>query len=273
LEQGDREEGKWVDGEFGNAEGYYLVADGLASCSVPARSRLPKNWLYDLRTNLDHKTFGSLSKGFSYLEYGCHYAPADTSISFEETDVSELTTPYLSQSNTSVVCVTFSLAGPLFILGIASAIAKEATAGETQGETQLQAIKELILVQPAIRVRDIITRGVAAFVEERKGNQKLIAVPLSIQSLMDSADAMEDRIKDALALIRQHGIPVTMLYWKGDYFLEYSDDLRQLANDLGIICTEVVIPPNETLGPFQMHREVARSDEIGKALIQLLHTF
>ncbi|HEY0069250.1 MAG TPA: hypothetical protein VGE04_04695, partial [Chloroflexia bacterium] len=139
---------EWPEGELPEIGDYYLVADGLASRSLPDPKAISPYvpWLPILKRELSHPTFKDRARGFSYYKKRLHYARSHTNVTIEETPgwAASCTTSYMPDDKAIVTYIAFSLAGLIFTLGIGSFLGS--------GQIKEGSIKEVILVQPALKL-------------------------------------------------------------------------------------------------------------------------
>jgi hypothetical protein len=167
-----------------------------------------------------------------------------------------------------IVCITFSLAGPLFTLGIDLTLPKPSEEGA----------HKLILVQPAFRLTNTIVEGIRQYMENAP-ESKWSVLPEYIMTLMEEADRVEELLIKSLEHLRAHNVSVTMLVWDEDEFLEYTPNLKSRLQNLDVECTplklkaddqELDTSPKREPGPFQKHIAIARTDEVCAKLAELI---
>jgi hypothetical protein len=225
---------------------YHLIADGFASQSTESPY---KHWLYKLRPKLNQVGAYILCRGFSYSEPGYNYSPRFTrEINFPLAD--HWLRKYAPDKYWSTTYHAFSIAGPLFVCGLATLVKSEATRQNFGGKTL-----SLILTQPAF----LLAKPVAEAVHYKgviKSPPECIH-SLAISSLKfwklpyddsDPAEGLLEDIEVALSTLTSI-MPVHMVFWRGDRFIAYP---QQLVNR--IINTGVVAHPLQLEFPLTLRR-------------------
>lgn len=269
----------------------HIIADGFASSS--ASIGWAKHWLYALMPQL-HEVYPCLPcVGFSYsLTPGRNYPPLRTRISFAASP--HLVNPYLPKEYMNVTYHAFSLAGPIFLLGLSDWLrnvpissftsptpaASETSDATADAPTETQSASEatpdysqtLILVQPAFLLPESIIYAVdsmnnapGAIATLATSSRKFWGLPHDPGD--HSADFL-DRIESAIRLITSR-IKVKMLYWPGDEFITYDTNLINRLTIAGIEPQRVdlAFSASSAKRPFHRHCLVAHQPEMLEAIM------
>jgi hypothetical protein len=251
----------WPDGELPEAGPCYLVADGLASKSRPTPGAkegeynyLP--WLDFLRDKLGYPDFRKLARGFGYRGQGRHYERDDTYISLDiETSYSR-TKEYVQRTGPSITYITFSLAGLIFTQGIASSLSRG---------VGYETVKQLILIQPAFGLHP----DALPLAEEVRNRLVPVSEFLEINSSEEERKKKEASIIADLDRIVTANIPVSLIYWPDDKFVNYSEEFKSQLKGIRVPPIEVPITPGGR-DPFVDHGNVSRYDKVCEMLAGLI---
>jgi hypothetical protein len=244
----------WPEGELVEAGSCYLIIDGLASHSflIPVLPDPPLLGVIadGLSQRLKPTSIREIVRGFSYYQYGKHYAPSHTNIP-TDVDASYSRVMEYLRHEASIVCIAFSYGGFIFTQGIEQALAKN---------TMQSVIKRLILIQPAFGLHED-ARGLA---EKATRKPAPIADFLAAQNLAEKTgqkNEIEERIIQSLGEVVRYGIPVIMLYWKDDRFIAYSPEFRRRLEEVKVDIkeTEITLTGRDDLYD---HIKVARDDAV-----------
>jgi hypothetical protein len=236
---------EWPDGELPLSGHCYLIADGLASRSLPDPDAPQyEPWLTFLRREVEHIDFSELARGFSYYKPRFHYGRSNTDVSLEDSAnwAIPLTAPYLPQGDVTATLIVFSLAGLIFTLGIAAAI--------NDGAVKKDSIRDIILVQPAFSPTNEVVKEL----------QEAVALPNALAGLITLREALWIRVLDALSSITASHQPIRtkMLYWEGDEFIDYTPSLRTQLEGVGVKCIPLTLDFQSGTRPFEKHSKVAQ---------------
>ncbi len=240
----------WLQGALPSKGRCCLVADGLGTRSSPSNTFIP---LLDNLTPSIQRANPTLDpRGFSY-NFPWHYSPSHTNVSLLYS-AETLVSAYKPSEELSITYLTFSLAGPLFSLGLSSCL-------QTEQPNSASLPTSLILLQPAFHIGE---NGIAAY--------KAAGLEITpIEELLDPKLRLLDRVIGSLITIIAHGTPVRMLYWPGDTFVDYPQWLLDRLGRAGVVltCLQLSFPPRRTR-PFQRHSDVARHGQVHRLLEHIL---
>jgi hypothetical protein len=244
---------EWPDGKLPSSGPCYLVVDGLASQSVSGPfNHIP--WLELLRREFRNPDFSKYARGFSYYRSGYHYGRLHTDIGAR--NAVRLMEDYIAlHDDVSVTYLGFSFGCLVLTSGLAAWLRK----GIGQNTT-----KRLILVQPAYKV----TKDILYSYRERYWDAW--AMPQAVEQFVDFGDSLDEHIMDALEFIVKQNIPVQVLFWRDDTFVEYSSELVTRLKSAGVTCLPLYIESTPGRGPFAEHSAVARNPETLRKLEELI---
>lgn len=245
----------WLESSCPEREPAYVLADGIETAGSAASSPPFVQAASSVITGVDH---AARIHPFSYSAVGKAYEARHTHLSLRGADPFIRVSRYLSTAHVSATYIVFSLAGPVFLLGLA------------RHPDPWSAVRHLILVQPALTIREPIAR----FVEE---NPDL--APLPILDLVEVDWDVDARLTRALRLAAEQ-VPVTLLYWPDDPFLDFAGWPERIAETrLGdAVAIPLEVRPFSPVGvreqdmvhEFLQHLRVPHDDVTITALAKLL---
>ncbi len=260
IDSGDE---TWSEGELPARGSCILVADGLGTASTgPNFDKLKAQpWISTvgpaIRVSRDVTV-----RGFSYSYHGKHYIGPWTNTSLSDAAAYRRVREYEPRVGLQQTILTFSLAGPLFVFGLAEWLRRNPILDARS------MVRGLVLLQPAFHLGPEVADAARSFADTPTVDWSL---PWAIEEYMSSPTMFSVRIASALALIRRAQIPIILVYWPDDEFVYYDTGL---LNAWGFSPHEsIVIAHDFTLDkddPFEQHLAVAAHEATFAALRRAL---
>lgn len=209
----------------------YLIGDGFFSWSYDPS---PYSTLWSsytpltvrLRQLLAGISPGEQIRGFSYKAPGKHYKQDHTRKDLLR-DSAAVFAPYGPRWEVPVTYVAFSLAGPLFTIGLAASVAS--------WQAQDHRIRGLLLVQPALQASRYA-------LEQPIAQRYMTPTIFNIAPGKTGSAATLRRFTAAGRVLQSKGIPVRALIWRDDPILDYSPGMRRAMARAGIEIRPLKIP-------------------------------
>lgn len=253
----------WTEGSLH----FHIIADGLASSSTS--SGRYTHWFYDLAPALQKADAFTLCRGFSYSTPNHHYPPRRTKVSFSR--AGELVRPYLPITNGrwSATYHTFSLAGPLFVLGLSKAIDTLPPLPKRR-PTMTGRSNSLVLLQPAFLVSKAVTDAVY---EMRMIPKSLRLLARSSRQVWNSIDQRKAISSDFLVSLGmaidslKSRVTMKMFYWPKDQFIAFPESLLEWLSQHGIMVEEITVE-EEKAAPSEHGQQNNKQRRRGEAFLE-----
>lgn len=248
----------WPDGSPPTSHHAFIVADGFLSRSTEQGNPLPFiPLLSTLRPIIAEAAAPNMIRGISYCEPGVHYGRRNTVVSPLHSSA-KYVFPYTPQTSCQWHYIGFSLGGFLLLTGLAEWLRQMA---QTQSQELMVSLPtEVILLQPAFALAPNVAQRV------RQGNAY---VPQTLVRFAESRQRVLERVMESVQTLRHADVPVTIIYWPGDAFMEYPEPLLQQLSATGVaILRRELVFPDETADPFKRHSMVPQQE----AFLETLRT-
>lgn len=255
----------WADGDVPDRGPACVLVDGWGSLSHPRTKPLFRPLLDSLKPAIEEVNPEVLIRGFSYTfrKRAHSYCPIQTDIPLLDGGASRLFGPYAPPEGVSVMYAGFSWGGPLLLAGAADWVRHQSAANPVALNAQM---KGIVLIQPAFSLKEEVGSRV------RHATSDISS--LAILNLLNRADEMAEMVTDALSILKEAEIDVSMLYWAGDGLLDYSVWAANL-DDAGATVKRILLGERKTASSelkrlFREHVMVAHSGPTKEAFKELL---